>query len=102
MGVARYEDLRVWQAARSFCQEIAVILERPAVKRDFELRNQLNDAALSTMTNIAEGFLRKRDKEFHYLLRIAAGSTGATTKLARVTRTEDQGPTKAQGPKAKD
>jgi four helix bundle protein len=46
--------LRVWQAARKFCQEISAILERPAFRRDFELRNQLNDAALSTMANIAE------------------------------------------------
>ena len=36
----------------------------------------MNDASISVMTNISEGFLRHRDKEFMQFLRISAGSNG--------------------------
>jgi four helix bundle protein len=76
MGAARYEELRVWQAAREFSRNVATLFERGTFRRDFHLCNQLNDASGSTMANIAEGFLRHRDREFAYFLRVAAGSNG--------------------------
>jgi four helix bundle protein len=49
------------------------LLERPRFQRDSGLSNQMNDAALSVMFNIAEGFLRRRDKETLQFLRYAHG-----------------------------
>jgi four helix bundle protein len=62
MGVSRFEDLRVWQAAKQQCDRLGALLERPAFRRDRELSGQMNGAALSVMFNISEGFLRRRDQ----------------------------------------
>ena len=63
MGVYRFEDLRVWQAAKEQCDGVGELLTRQPFQCDRELSRQINDAALSVMFNIAEGFLRRRDKE---------------------------------------
>ena len=47
--------------------------ERPFA-REFAMRNQIRSAALSVMSNIAEGFDRNRNPEFLYLLRVAKAS----------------------------
>jgi four helix bundle protein len=63
VGMYRFEDLRVWQAAKQQSDRVGALLERPQLKRDSELSGQINDAALSVLFNIAEGFLRRRDNE---------------------------------------
>ena len=76
MGVYRFEDLRVWQAAKKQCDRVGDLLTRQRFQRDCELSRQINDAALSVMFNIAEGFLRRRDKETLQFLRYAFASNG--------------------------
>src|SRR2546425_78031 len=76
MGVYRFEDLRVWQAAKKQCDRIGELRKRPESRGDRELTEELNDAGISAMANISEGFLRHRDKEFLQFLRISAGSNG--------------------------
>ena len=76
MGVYRFEDLRVWQAAKQQCDRVGALLKRPAFQRDRELWGQMNDASLSVMFNISEGFLRRRDKETLQFLRYAFASNG--------------------------
>ncbi len=51
---------------------------------DRELARQLNGASLSVVANIAEGFVRGRDKEFIQFLRIAQGSNGEVRALLYV------------------
>ena len=58
------------------CSEILPILETAAGKRDFGLVQELNESALSVAANIAEGKLRRGNRQFAYFLRIAAGSNG--------------------------
>ena len=76
MGVYRFEDLRVWQAAKQQCDRVGILLKRPEFRRDSELSGQINDAALSVVFNIAEGFLRRRDRETLQFLRYAFASNG--------------------------
>jgi four helix bundle protein len=76
VGVYRFEDLRVWQAAKQQCDRVGILLKRPAFQRDLELSNQMNSASLSVMLNISEGFLRRRDKETLQFLRYAFASNG--------------------------
>jgi four helix bundle protein len=74
--VYRFEDLRVWQAAKEQSDRVGDLLTRHQFRADRELAGQMNDAALSVMFNIAEGFLRRRDKETLQFLRYAFASNG--------------------------
>jgi four helix bundle protein len=81
MGVVRFEDLRVWQVAKCLCDEIGALIQRPSLQGDHAIKAQLNAATLSTMANIAEGFMRGGSKEFAQFVRIAAGSNGEARAL---------------------
>jgi four helix bundle protein len=76
MSVYRFEDLRVWQAAKKQCDRVGQLIKRPEFRRDREMSGQMNDAAISVMFNISEGFLRRRDKETMNFLRYSYASTG--------------------------
>jgi len=76
MGVYRFEDLRVWQAAKQQCDRVGELINRAEFLHDCELSNQINRASISVMNNISEGFLRRRDREMVQYLRYAAASNG--------------------------
>jgi len=76
MGVNRFEDLRVWQAAKPQSDRVGELIKRPEFRGERELSDQMNAAALSVMFNIAEGFLRRRDKETLQFLRYSFASNG--------------------------
>jgi len=69
MGVYRFEDLRVWQAAQKQCVRVGELKKRPELRRDQEMSGQMNDASISVPFNISEGFLRRRDKKTMSFLR---------------------------------
>jgi four helix bundle protein len=71
-----FEQLVVWQRARRFCGAILPVVKTARVARDHELSRHLNGAALSIMSNIAEGYLRRGRRQFAQFLAIAAGSNG--------------------------
>jgi four helix bundle protein len=76
MSVYRFEDLRVWQAAKKQCDRVGQLIKRPDFQRDREMSGQMNDASISVMFNISEGFLRRRDKETMSFLRYSYASNG--------------------------
>ena len=76
MGVYRFEDLRVWQAAQTQCDRVGELINRGKFRGDLELRSQMNEASISVPFNISEGFLRRRDKEMGQFLRYAYASNG--------------------------
>jgi four helix bundle protein len=43
--------------------------------KDYGLREQIRKASVSVMSNVAEGFARRGDKEFKRFLSIALGSS---------------------------
>lgn len=71
-----FEDIEVWQKARTFAGVIYSITNRGSLKKDFELKNQINKSCGSIMDNIAEGFERGGNREFIMFLSIAKGSAG--------------------------
>ena len=77
-GVFRFEDLRVWQAAKRQCDLLGALMNRPAFRQDRQISEHMNDAALSVMFNITEGFLRRRDRETLQFLRYSFASNGET------------------------
>jgi four helix bundle protein len=76
VGVVRFEDMRVWQAAKEQCDRVGELLRRPEFRRDLELSDQMNRASISVVFNTTEGFLRRRDKETMQFLRYAMASNG--------------------------
>jgi len=79
MGVAkqkakRFEDLVAWQKARLLASEIYRISASGDFARDFGLRDQIRRAAVSVMSNVAEGFERASRPEFHHFIVIAKAS----------------------------
>ena len=75
MKITRFEDIEAWQEARKLVKIVyEVIRKSPEFKRDFRLVSQVQDAAVSAMSNIAEGFSRKGNKEFIQFLFISKSS----------------------------
>ena len=74
--IERFEDIIAWQKARALTKEIYIVSKSGEFARDFGLRDQIQRASVSTMSNIAEGFERGGDKEFIQFLSQAKGSCG--------------------------
>jgi four helix bundle protein len=74
MKVGRFEDLIAWQKARELRKTIYRVSAQEPFFRDFEMRDQIRGAALSVMSNIAEGFERNGIPQFLYFLKIANAS----------------------------
>lgn len=76
MAVRYFEDLEVWKEARRLTNEVYTTTQTLGFSRDFGLRDQIQRAAVSIMSNIAEGFERGGNQEFIQFLYIAKGSCG--------------------------
>jgi four helix bundle protein len=75
MKILRFEDIEAWQEARKLVKMVyEVISKSHEFKRDFRLVNQIQNAAVSSMSNIAEGFSRKGNKEFIQFLFVSKSS----------------------------
>lgn len=73
-AVTRFEDLIAWQEARKLMQLAYKITSEGSFAKDFEMRDQFRSAALSSMTNIAEGFDNESSAEFARFLGMARRS----------------------------
>lgn len=76
MSVKMFEDLEVWKEARQLTGRIYQITKNEQFSKDFALRDQMRRAAVSIMSNIAEGFERGGNQEFVQFLYVAKGSCG--------------------------
>ena len=72
--VERFEELIAWQKARALTRGIYEVTGRGSFSKDFGLKDQMRRAAVSIMSNIAEGFERGRPSEFHQFLSVAKAS----------------------------
>lgn len=71
-----FRDLVVWQKAVKLAICIYHVTNRFPAEERYGLASQMQRAAVSIASNIAEGKLRGSNKEFAYFLRIAFGSGG--------------------------
>ena len=76
MLVKNFEDLEIWKEARRLSQEIYRLTRESRFSKDFGLSDQIRRAAISIMSNIAEGFERGGNQEFIQFLYVAKGSCG--------------------------
>jgi four helix bundle protein len=89
MSVKYFEDLEVWKEARAMTNRIYKITAESGFSKDFGLRDQIRRAAVSVMSNIAEGFERGGNQELIQFLYIAKGSCGEVR--AQLYLAKDQG-----------
>lgn len=74
--IRRFEEIEAWKKARELTREVYAVTSEGSFARDFGLRDQIRRAAVSIMSNIAEGFDRGGNKELIQFLAIAKGSAG--------------------------
>ena len=74
--VERFEDLEVWKRAKHLTCELYALARKGAFAKDFGFRDQICRAAVSIVSNIAEGSERRSNSQFMYFLDIANGSAG--------------------------
>jgi four helix bundle protein len=72
--IVRFEDLIARQKTRILTAAVCRTTSEGLFGKDFGLREQIRRAAVSTMSNIAEGFERGTPPEFHRFLSMAKAS----------------------------
>ncbi len=73
--VKSFEELTIWQESRKFTNKIYALTKKFPKEELYGLTSQIRRSAVSIMSNIAEGFDRRSDKELSNFLSIARGST---------------------------
>jgi four helix bundle protein len=73
MAYQSFEDLEVWQRG---CRHAVEIFRKFASCKNFSLKDQIQRAALSVPSNIAEGAERGSNKDFAHFLNFSKGSCG--------------------------
>lgn len=75
MKIDRFESIKAWQEARILVKMIYdAVKSNKKFGSDYKFWEQIQSAAVSIMSNIAEGFSRKSTKEFTQFLFSAKGS----------------------------
>ncbi len=77
----RFEDLEGWKKARELVNRIYDMTHQGPLAKDFGLRDQIQRAAVSIMSNVAEGFDRSHKAEKLQFYRVARASAGEVRSL---------------------
>ena len=88
-GFSTFEDTPAWNRAKQLTASIYRVTSTSSFNHDFDLKRQMRRSAVSVMSNIAEGYERKGDREYAHFLSIAKGSCGELRSLLHVTRDQD-------------
>jgi four helix bundle protein len=86
MAFQSFEDLEVWQRG---CRLAVDIFKTFAACRNRTMQDQVQRAALSVPSNVAEGYERNSNKEFVRFLNIAKGSCGELRTQLYISRKLD-------------
>jgi len=86
MAYHSFEDLEVWQRG---CRLTVEVFKAFAECKNFSFRDQIQRAALSIPSNVAEGSERGSTKDFAHFLNIAKGSCGELRTQLYIARKLD-------------
>ena len=64
MRIERFGDIEAWQFARELTCKVYELTKKDKFARDFGLKKQIQDAAGSSLHNIAEGFDSEENQKF--------------------------------------
>lgn len=76
MAAGSFEKLHIYQKSRELTGQIYFVSKNSEFSKDFGLKDQIRRAAISVMSNIAEGYERGTKAELIQFLYIAKGSCG--------------------------
>ena len=79
-----FEDLEAWQESGKVVNCVYNLTREANLSKDFGLKDQIQRAAVSVMSNIAEGFERTGTQEKLHFYNIARASAGETRSLLYV------------------
>lgn len=74
--ITRFEDINAWQTSRELTRMVYALTEQGKFAKDFGLRNQIQRASVSVMSNIAEGFESRTQAQFLEYLGRSKASAG--------------------------
>ena len=74
--ITRFEDIEAWKTARELTKMVYFFTDQGKFAKDFGLRNQIQRASVSIMSNIAEGFESRTQAQFLDYLGHAKASAG--------------------------
>ncbi len=83
-AITQFEDIKAWQEARKLTRQVYQLTQHEKFARDFGLRDQIQRAAVSSMSNVAEGFDCDSKVEFARFLGIARRSAVEVQSLLYV------------------
>lgn len=89
----RFEDLEAWREVCALTKEVYALARSGSFSKDLRLCSQIQAAAVSIMSNIAEGFERTGGQEKLHFYNIARASCGEVRSQLYVV--EDAYPTHA-------
>ena len=70
-----YKQLKIWQKGLDIAVQALEFTKSLPRELKYELGSQINKAAISIPSNIAEGSSRQSEKDYHRFVRIALGSS---------------------------
>lgn len=82
--IENFEQLEAWRTARELVRFVYAVFRRKPAALDFGLRDQIQRAAVSAMTNVAEGFERLHAAEKLQFYNVARASCGEVRSLSYV------------------
>lgn len=74
--ITRFEDIEAWRTARELTRMIYALTEQDQFAKDFGLKNQIQRASVSVISNIAESFERRTQAQFLEYLGRSKASAG--------------------------
>jgi len=74
--ITRFEDIEAWKTARELTRIIYTLTEQGQFSKDFGLKNQIQRASVSVMSNVAEGFESRTQAQFLDYLGRSKASAG--------------------------
>jgi four helix bundle protein len=89
MKIKRFEDIEAWQLARELTGKVYCLTKTREFSKDYGLKMQIQEAAGSSMHNIAEGFDAESNAKFMRLLRYAKRSCTEVQSELYVALDED-------------
>ncbi len=84
--IKKYEDLECWKESRILVKTVFDLTNKKTFAHSFRLIDQITSAAISVMSNIAEGFDSQTNPELIRFLKFARRSSSEVQSLSYVIK----------------